>query len=78
VVNSEGVTAMPVAAFVYESAKGRCLVIRQGQEGRVSGKDGLFSFGKMGSDVLKIRKEKAESEHDINFRVQSRCLLQCQ
>ena len=33
VVNSNGVTAVSVAAFVYESAKGRCLVIRQGQEG---------------------------------------------
>jgi hypothetical protein len=31
-VDLEAITAVPVAAFVYESAKGRCLIMRRGQE----------------------------------------------
>jgi hypothetical protein len=80
-VDFEAITAVPVAAFVYESAKGRCSIMKRGQEGRARGKYALFGFGKMGSDEFMIPKEKAdpdESKHDIDSRAQSRCLLQSQ
>lgn len=78
-VDFETISTVPVAALVYEPAKGRCSIMRRGREGRVKGKDALFGFGKMGSDEFMISKEEAnpdESEHDIDFRTQSRCLLQ--